>query len=240
MKSCLIALTSTCISLSALSQGTSGLHEGTIDFEKKINTYAVEGVATSILKPANEKFRVTHFSLFFNKNLTKYIPAPANLLLERAAQPAENNIVYTELNSKQYQSKKTIFEERFTVQDLLPKISWKITNEKRSIAGFDCRRANAIILDSVYVVAFYTDNIPVSSGPELFNGLPGMILGVSIPHFHINWFATKVSYKTFSDDDLKRQQESQSVKADELKNRLIKDLKARGSLWSYFLIQSLL
>lgn len=37
-----------------------------------------------------------------------------------------------------------------------------------------------------------TDEIPVTGGPELFNGLPGMILGVALPHENVTWFATKV------------------------------------------------
>jgi GLPGLI family protein len=224
----------------SFSQSGALLTEGQIEFEKKINLYAVNGITNPDIKRVAEQFRTTHFSLRFNRNLTKYIPAPANLLLERAAQPAENNTVYTELNTKKYQSKKTIFEENFTVQDDLPKISWKITGEKKTIAGFVCRRANAIIFDSVYVVAFYADNIAASAGPELFNGLPGMILGVSLPHFHINWFATKISYQKFNDPDLAMPEAKQFVTSEQLKNQLIKDLPSRGSLWNYFLVQSLL
>ena len=29
-------------------------------------------------------------------------------------------------------------------------------------------------------------------GPELFTGLPGMILGLAIPRYYTTWFATKV------------------------------------------------
>jgi GLPGLI family protein len=47
-------------------------------------------------------------------------------------------------------------------------------------------------MDSIYVVAFYTDEILTTGGPESFTGLPGMILGVSLPHQHVSWFATKV------------------------------------------------
>jgi GLPGLI family protein len=47
-------------------------------------------------------------------------------------------------------------------------------------------------MDSIYVVAFYTDEILAEGGPESFTGLPGMILGISLPHEHVSWFATKV------------------------------------------------
>jgi hypothetical protein len=36
-----------------------------------------------------------------------------------------------------------------------------------------------------------TDAIKTKGGPELFNGLPGMILGVAVPHYNISYFATR-------------------------------------------------
>ena len=89
-------------------------------------------------------------------------------------------------------SQKTVFEQTFLVEDTLRRIKWKITDETRPIAGFNCRRANALIMDSICVVAFYTDEILTTGGPESFSGLPGMILGIALPHEHITWFATKV------------------------------------------------
>ncbi len=70
--------------------------------------------------------------------------------------------------------------------------NWKISEEFRKIAGFNCRRAETIIMDSVYVIVFYTDAIIASGGPEGFSGLPGMILGVVMPRLNITYFATKV------------------------------------------------
>jgi GLPGLI family protein len=57
-------------------------------------------------------------------------------------------------------------------------------------------------MDSIYVVAFYTDQIPVSGGPESFTGLPGMILGIALPYEHITWFATKISEMPIDPKDL--------------------------------------
>ena len=48
------------------------------------------------------------------------------------------------------------------------------------------------MFDSVYVFAFYTDEIMISGGPCSINGLPGMIMGVSIPRLYTSWIATKV------------------------------------------------
>lgn len=80
------------------------------------------------------------------------------------------------------------------IQDSLLQVKWKITNEYRNIAGYDCRRANGVTLDSVYVVAFYTDQIPTSAGPGAVHGLPGMILGLVVPEQHFNIYATDVKF----------------------------------------------
>ncbi|MBK9482729.1 MAG: GLPGLI family protein [Bacteroidetes bacterium] len=87
---------------------------------------------------------------------------------------------------------KNIFEKNYLVKDSLRKFNWKITEEFRKTAGFNCRRAETIIMDSVYVIAYYTDAILADGGPEGFNGLPGMILGIVMPRLNITYFATKV------------------------------------------------
>lgn len=44
-------------------------------------------------------------------------------------------------------------------------------------------------MDSIYIVAFYCPEIEVSGGPSIFNGWPGMILGLSVPEEHLHIFA---------------------------------------------------
>jgi GLPGLI family protein len=85
-----------------------------------------------------------------------------------------------------------MYGSNFNVEDSIPKLQWRITNENRIIAGFNCRKAVAIIFDSVYVFAFYTDEITIPGGPCSINGLPGMIMGVTIPRLYTSWIATKV------------------------------------------------
>lgn len=78
------------------------------------------------------------------------------------------------------------------VEDSIPAIEWRLTNENRVIAGFNCRKATGKIMDSVYVFAFYTEEITIPGGPCSVSGLPGMILGMTIPRMYASWIATKV------------------------------------------------
>ena len=182
---------------------------GTIEFEKTINMYALIkkkinednetffGPAFENFKKTQPQFKKVKSTLSFTGNKTMYTPIE-NTEGNRgffSDEPAANqpNTVFTDLNSLTSITQKSVYEETFLVKDSVRKINWKITNETREIAGYPCRRANAIVMDSIYVVAFYSDKIPVSGGPESFTGLPGMILGVALPHENITWFATKVT-----------------------------------------------
>lgn len=183
-------------------------NNGIVEYEKSVNMFA-------LLKPKDEKdnvFRKEYYeryrstqpqfikfrsSLTFNTDKSLFKPNEEDNNNAKVGYWVGNitqiNEVATDFKTNKFTTKKKVFEEEFLVKDSLRKIDWKITSEVRNIAGFNCRRANAIIMDSVYVVAFYTDQIPVSGGPESFNGLPGMILGVALPYEHVTWFATKVS-----------------------------------------------
>ncbi len=97
---------------------------------------------------------------------------------------AAQNTILTKLDSGTSVTQKHVFNEMFLISDSIRKINWKITPEIRKINGFDCRKAVGRVFDSIVVIAFYTDEIVPSGGPECFTGLPGMILGVAIPRMH--------------------------------------------------------
>lgn len=194
--------------------------QGIIEFEKRVNMYAL--IKAMIKKYPNEtwynqifeqyqktnpQFKSLKSTLTFGKDQTLFIPIEAqvqqNNFFGDYPGVEQNNTIYTNTAAMTSTSQKKIYEELYLVKDSTRKINWKITDEVRNIAGYDCRRANALIMDSIYVVAFYTDLIPVSGGPESFTGLPGMILGVALPYEHITWFATKVTEATITDDKLK-------------------------------------
>lgn len=197
---------------SALLQGRAQnaifISEGKIEFERRVNQYSQldENNSWSELeKKTMTKFKTSYFNLLFNRNKSLYKPGRESPDKENQfffERPSQDNVVYSDLDNEKSVSQKKVFEQIFLVQDSLRQIKWKITDENKVIAGFNCRRANAIIMDSIYVVAFYTDEILASSGPESFTGLPGMILGIALPHEHITWFATKVQAMPVTDAEI--------------------------------------
>jgi GLPGLI family protein len=190
-----------CTGVVRAQSNTLFLSQGRIEYQRSVNVYAQisneeeNDQWAELRKKMSNHFRTSYFDLFFTRNKCLYKPGresddkPTNFFWQP---PAQDNTVWSDLDNGQGISRKNVFEQGFLVQDSLRQIKWKITDETRNIVGFNCRRANAIIMDSIYVVAFYTDEILATGGPESFTGLPGMILGVSLPHQHISWFATKV------------------------------------------------
>ena len=198
-----------------LAQHAHFTTSGTIEFEKKINMYALipkiinkdnEAWLTPVFeayKKSQPQFKVSKSTLSFSDNKTLFTPveeeaATGDGYFGNSPMASQNNVIYTDLASKTGVFQKKVFDELFLVKDSTRNIKWKITDETREIAGYTCRRANAIMMDSIYVVAFYTTEIPVSGGPESFTGLPGMILGIALPHENMTWFATKVTDMTLA------------------------------------------
>ena len=66
----------------------------------------------------------------------------------------------------------------YLVEGERPEIPWRLGNEERLYLGYRVMKATAE-LDSSYVEAWYTPEIPVPAGPGMYGGLPGLILMVT-------------------------------------------------------------
>lgn len=67
---------------------------------------------------------------------------------------------------------------RYTVQEELPVIDWKLSEKTKTVAGYLCRAATGDFRGRSYSV-WYTEEIPVATGPWKLGGLPGAILYAS-------------------------------------------------------------
>lgn len=169
---------------------------GKIEFERRTNQHSFleeENMFDAMIKESLPKFAVTYNDLFFDGSISLFKDGkePENKKIHWSINYM-SNIVYKDLANDFRISLKNLFGSEYLIRDSLLKIDWKITNEPRTIAGFECRKAVARFSDTVVVIAFFTDEIIPASGPESFGGLPGMILGLAIPRLHTTWYATKL------------------------------------------------
>lgn len=200
----ILTLTFVLLCFLANAQETKSIiHRGTIKYERKMNMHnQIDDMAKngngSWLERAKEKldrYKVDKFEMDFTKEVSLYQPAKdgiSELKMPWINIPSEKNEVFNNYAENKVISKKEIYDKTILIKDSLPAMRWKIKEEFRNIAGYNCRRAETIIMDSIWVVAFYTDAIIAPGGPESFNGLPGMILGVVMPRLNVTYFATDV------------------------------------------------
>ena len=88
-------------------------------------------------------------------------------------EPAKDFIAYHDgINSETYQ-----------YQEKAPLFAWRITAEKKTIAGYECQQAYTTFGGRTWE-AWFAREVPVSDGPYKFYGLPGLILQVRDTHDH--------------------------------------------------------
>ena len=229
---------------SNLLQAQVFIDKGLIEYQVVVNNHKAMGDGTwaEMFKDKIPKLSTSYYQLTFDANKSIYL---FNRKDDKLKSPwtngeAEDDIWYNDYNSEKFIQQKNIFGETYILSDSLKNINWKITNENRMIAGFNCRKAVGVLFDSVYVFAFYTDEITVSGGPMSMNGLPGMILGITIPRMFTSWVATKVQINGFDEKKLVAPKSGKQKKASELKETVIKATKDWGTygqqaVWNIFL-----
>ena len=82
---------------------------------------------------------------------------------------------FKDLSKKTYLSQADILGKAFLISDVLKKIDWKLTGDGKQIGKMNCQKATAIV-GKYDVEAWFALEIPVSSGPANYWGLPGLII----------------------------------------------------------------
>src|SRR5882724_2504403 len=173
------------------------INKAVIEYEVKTNIKKTMGNSSwaEMLKENMPQFKTAYYNFTFadNKSIYKFSKWDDKVKIpEFMKRGDEENIWYFDFENNKFSMQKDVVGSKFYVADSIQQIEWRLTNESRQIAGFNCRKAVGKIMDSVYVFAFYTDEITISGGPCSISGLPGMILGLTIPRMFTSFIATKV------------------------------------------------
>ena len=239
------------ILLSILSLSSMTLHaqqfinSGMIEYEVRVNNHRMfgDGIFAEMFKDKMPQFSTTYYHLTFNgdKALYKFDHLNEKDKMPWGSNNAEENVWFSDYRNNTYTNQKFVFDNTYLLSDSLMNMNWKLVpNETREIAGFNCRKAQTVIFDSVYVFAFYTDEITSSGGPMGIHGLPGMVLGVTIPRMFTSWIATKLQFMGVNTSIITPPVKGKKKVANELKTTVEKATKNWGtwgqqSVWNIFL-----
>ncbi|CAL2102111.1 conserved exported protein of unknown function [Tenacibaculum sp. 190130A14a] len=146
------------------------------------------------------------YTLAFNNYESTYkqeaqlsAPQPTNgVQIQIVGSGGGTDVLYKNVKEKRYANKTEISGKRFLIKDNLPDLGWEMTGETKTIGKYTCYKAErsreeerrSFSVDeegkeedktekvTVKTVAWYTPEIPVSNGPSLHWGLPGLILEI--------------------------------------------------------------
>lgn len=198
---------------------------GKITYERKTNLYKKfkgNGDVKEWLKE-EDKNKLDVFELYFDDSLSVFKPQESDLV-ERMSWSTTKNVVYQNFLSNKRLTEKKIWGEGFLVADSVRYFPWKITDSKRAICGYQCRKAIWQANDSTRIYAWFCSEINSSIGPESFVGLPGAILGLATEDGGVIYFAKNIELvKPPLTTLLPKKTKQKIYKSSELKAQLEKD-----------------
>ncbi len=174
------------LAVSALQVSYAQLKEGKIVYEQKVDMY--RRMQDEQMKAMVPQFRTSKFELNFADGQSIY------KMQEEEPDITENNgngnVVmkfgggsnefYKNFVTHKQIEKKELAETDYIIEDSLRHINWKLVDTIKNILGYNCKKATGKTERGNDIEAWYTEDIPVSSGPETFNGLPGMIMQIDV------------------------------------------------------------
>lgn len=222
------------------------LTTGKIEYEVRTNNHRLfgDGIWADMARERLPQFGVSYYDLTFDGDKSVYRFnrfQDKNTVRMFFNQAIEDNIWYNDYSTKTFTDYKFVFDNSYLLTGALMNIDWKLSPlETREIGGFNCRKATGIIFDSVYVFAFYTEEITTSGGPMGITGLPGMIMGITIPRMFTSWVATKVEIVGIDKKIITAPTKGKKQEAAQLRTNVEKATKDWGTwgqqaIWNIFL-----
>jgi GLPGLI family protein len=187
--------------------------EGEITYEKIYHYTRIYSRLTYLSQEEKDRIKLTwgnddeekqEMIMSFNDKATYYsYPKKEELNESGYSWRSREYKIYRDLENQKRTDMIEMLGKTYIVEDSLKTPNWKVMNKIKEVAGYMCMMA--VTEDTVKnqkITAWFADNIPVSGGPDLYSGLPGMILELDINDGDLVTTAKEVKLKPVNADDL--------------------------------------
>src|SRR2546423_400309 len=170
------------------------MNEGKIIYERKINLHKRLPPDQENMKNMIPQFNISKAELLFAENESIYKNVQEDQDIRETAGEGDNgNRIFMRFGGaddetyKNYATRKSIEQRelgprKYIIEDSFRAINWKLdeTGGTKTIKGYECKKAVGKTPHGANAIAWYTEQISCPGGPDIFGGLPGMILEVNI------------------------------------------------------------
>jgi GLPGLI family protein len=201
---------------------------GKIVFERKTNLKKLFGDNERVKRFLDKDltWKYEEFELYFTETKSAFLPVESD-------EPEQGFMKYLTSHNTIYKDysidEKTVILDMWgtetVIKDSIQSREWKITDRKRKIAGYNCRRSIWQMDDTTRIYAWFTTDIVPAIGPEGFDGLPGAVLGLATEDGSVVYFAKTVEALAPPEAKMAPAKEAKEVfTTAELKVRLIEKM----------------
>jgi GLPGLI family protein len=189
------------IALCFMSFGAAAQHtSGTVTYETSVHVNMQDiNLPEGLSLPEGLELSIANSSrreklLYFNSDHSLYEnkPEEENDQEARSYQQGDVSIqitggtqadekVYRDLKNKKQIRQADLMGKMFLVSGETEAPAWKMTGKQKMILNMPAMEAQAINGEDT-LFAWYTTSIPLSTGPDVFHGLPGLILELNSGH----------------------------------------------------------
>jgi GLPGLI family protein len=160
---------------------------GTFKFEEKTNLHKTIGKSNPDFLQYMPEFRSSFKLMAIKDNASVYVNGEEeqNMNINRGEGAVNmtfkipENILFKNYQTGEIVEEREFMGKKFLVEGEKKETAWKITGKMKSILNFPCIEASYSDTSQT-VIAYFTASIPISSGPQLYGGLPGLILEINV------------------------------------------------------------
>jgi GLPGLI family protein len=254
------------VSLAARSQ----LKEGRVVYERTFQLPVRLFNADPSIAAQIPKSRTDQYELLFgnNQSLWQYVPdassegdpnsfASGGMVIRFAG--GGNEITYANFDKGTIVSQREIAEKNYVVTDSIRKLDWKLSDETKTVLSYTVHKAisqristrsqmtmengemkRQQVPDTVAIVAWFTTDIPVPSGPSYQGQLPGLILELDENNGQTVYRAIEVSPKV-SLNKIKEPRDGKKLSAAEFtkeRDRIMEEMRKNAPNGLQFRMQN--
>ena len=162
------------------------LKEGRIVYERKMNMH--RHLADESMKSMIPEFSTSKVELLFtgDESIWRNVKEETDIRDQAGEDHIRtvinvnfggvDDVIYMNYKDEKMVKQQEMGPKKYIIEDSFPHQVWKLESDTQSIAGHLCKKATTRGRDNAPIVAWYAEDIVSSSGPEVFGGLPGLIL----------------------------------------------------------------
>lgn len=212
-----------------VNPGPSVLKEGKIIYERKVNLH--RRITDESMKSMVPEFNTSKTELDFSADESIYRNIKEEEDIRNTAGEDGNrpfirigggadDQTYKNYTTERITELKELGPKKYIIEDTLHKQSWKLEGETRTIKGYPCRKATTKDREGKGVIAWYTENIQAPAGPEIFGGLPGLILELSSNDAEIVFTPLDIITKDFDKKIVKKPTDGKKISLKEYRQMM--------------------